>query len=65
MYTSIDTAGLQTATVDLNHIHKARFSIQHSLVSLFTCLKEAQKAINSLLSLFLWMEEHFSPSCMF
>ena len=26
--TSIDTAGLQTATVHVSHIHKARYSIQ-------------------------------------
>ena len=29
--TSIDTAGLQTATVDANHIYKARYSVQLSI----------------------------------
>ena len=47
--TSIDTSGLQTATVDVNHIHKARYFIQQSVVSIYTCLKEALEAINSAL----------------
>ena len=37
--TAIDKVGLQTATVDLNHIHKARYSVQLSVVSIYTCLK--------------------------
>ena len=37
--TAIDKVGLQTATVDLNHIHKARYSFQLSVVSIYTCLK--------------------------
>ena len=43
--TSIDTAGLQTATVDVNHIHKARYSVQLSVLSIYTCLKEAHKQV--------------------
>ena len=35
----IDTAGLQTATADVNHIHKARNYVQLSVVSIYTCLK--------------------------
>ena len=38
--TSIDTAGLQTTTVDLNHIHKVRYSFQLPVVSIYTCLKK-------------------------
>ena len=41
--TSIDTAGLQTATVDVNHIHKARYSVQLSVVSIYTCLSSQSK----------------------
>ena len=51
-YTSINTAGLQTATVDVNHIHKARYSVQQSVVSIYTCFKKAHKASNSVLPLF-------------
>ena len=63
--TSMGTAGLQTATVDVNHIHKARYSVQLSLVSIYTCLKKAHKASNSVLSLFSWAEERSSSSPMF
>ena len=63
--TSIDTAGLQTATVDVNHIHKVRYSVQLSVVSIYTSLKEAHKASNSLLPLFSWEEESSSSTHMF
>ena len=63
--TSIDTAGLQTATVDVNHIHKARYSVQLSIVSIYTCLKKVHKASNSVLSLFSWAQERSSSSRMF
>ena len=63
--TSIDTAGLQTATVDVNHIHKARYSVQLSIVSIYTCLKKARKASNSVLPLFSWAQERSSSSRMF
>ena len=63
--TSIGTSGLQTATVDVNHIHKARYSFQLSLVSIYTCLEKAHKASNSVLSLFSWSEERSSSSPMF
>ena len=63
--TSIDTAGLQTAAVNVNHIHKARHSVQLFVVSISTCFKEAHKASNSVLPLFSWVEERSSSSCMF
>ena len=63
--TSIDTSGLQTTTVDVNHIHKARYSFQLSVVSIYTCLKEAHEAINSALLLVSLVEERCSSSCMF
>ena len=43
---AIDTVGIQTATVDVNHIHKARYSVQLSVVSIYTCLKEAHRSSN-------------------
>ena len=61
--TCIDTAYLQTA--DVNHIPKARYSDELSAVSIYTCLKKAHKASNSILSLFSWAGERSSSSRMF
>ena len=61
--TCIDTACLQTA--DVNHIPKARYSDELSAVSIYTCLKKAHKASNSVLSVFSWAEERSSSSRMF
>ena len=63
--TSIDIAGLQTATIDVNHIHKARYTVQLSVVSMYTCLKKADKASNSVLPLFSLAVERCSSSRMF
>ena len=51
--------------MDVNHNHKVRYSIQLSVLLIQTCLKEALKASNSALLLFLWVEEHSSSSYMF
>ena len=40
---SIYTVGLQTATVDVNHIHKARYSVQLSVVLIYICLSSQSK----------------------
>ena len=56
--TSINTAGLQTVTVDINHIYKVKYSIQLFVVPICICLKEAHKGSNSVLLLHLWAEEH-------
>ena len=63
--TSIDTVGLQTATVDANPIHKARYSVQLSVVSIYTYFKKAHEAINSVLLLFSWAKERSSSNHMF
>ena len=63
--TSIYTAGLETATVEVNLVHKARYSVQLSVVLIYICLKEALKASNSVLSLCSWAEERFLVSRMF
>ena len=60
--TSIYAAGLQTATVDVNHIHKARYSVQLSVVPIYRCLKEVHEASNSVLPLYSWVEERSSSS---
>ena len=62
---SIYTAGLQTATVDVNHIHKARYLLQLSVVPIYICLKEAHEASNSVLPLHSWVEERSLSSHMF
>ena len=64
-HTSIITAALQTATVDVNHIHKARYSVQLSVVSIYNCLEQVDKAINFVLPLFSLAEERSSYSRMF
>ena len=51
--------------MDVNHIHKASYSVQLSVVSIYTCLKKAHKASNSVLPLFSWVEECSSSSRMF
>ena len=57
---SIDTAGLKT--LDVNHNHKATYSVQVLVLSIYTCLREAHKASNSALLLFWWAEERSSSS---
>ena len=49
----IDTAGLQTATADVNHIHKARNYVQLSVVSIYTCLKEGCKVKFRIATIFV------------
>ena len=39
------TAGLQTATVEVNLIHKAKYSVRLSVVQICICLKEASKTV--------------------
>ena len=63
--TSIYTAGLETATVEVNLVHKAMYSVQLSVVPIYICLKEALKASNSVLPLCSWAEERFLFSRMF
>ena len=63
--TSMDAAGLQTAIADVNHIHKARYSVQLSIVSISTCLKAAQEPSNSVPPLYSRVEERSLSSHMF
>ena len=60
--TSSYTAGLQTATAEVNFIHKARYSAQLSVVSICFCLKEAS---NSVLPPYSWAGERSLFSLMF
>ena len=62
---SIDTIGLQTASVDVNHIHKARYSVQLSIVAMYACLKEAHAQSQTELSLFSWADEIAKTNIMF
>ena len=63
--TSIDTVGLQTATVDANPIHKVRYSVQLSVVSIYTYFKKAHEASNSIMVLFSWVKKLSSSNHMF
>ena len=56
------TAGLQTASVEVNLIHKARYSVRLSVVQICICLKEASKTV---LPSYSWTEEHSLFSRMF
>ena len=56
------TAGLQTASVEVNLIHKARYSVRLSVVQICICLKEASKAV---LPSYSWTEEPSLFSRMF
>ena len=63
--TSIDTANIKTATVDVNHIYKARYSVQLTFLSKYNRLKEPHEASKYVLPLFSWAEERSSSICMF
>ena len=56
------TAGLQTASVEVNLIHKARYSVRLSVVQICICLKEASKTV---LPSYSWTEEPSLFSRMF
>ena len=60
--TSSYTAGLQTATVEVNLVHKARHSVQLSVVPICICLKEASKTV---LPPYLRVDKRSLFSCMF
>ena len=51
--------------MDVNLIHKARYSVQLSAVPIYICLKEVHEASNSVLPLYSWAEERSSSSRMF
>ena len=61
----IETIGLQTAALDVNHIHKGRYAIQLSLVAIYACLKEAYTQSNSEVSIFQWANEVAKHNLMF
>ena len=42
---SIYRDGLQTATLNVNHIHKARHCVQLFVVTIYICLKKAHKKL--------------------
>ena len=42
----IETIGLQTAALDVNHIHKGRYAIQLPLVAIYSSLKKAHEKWN-------------------
>ena len=46
-------------------IHKAKYSVQVSVVPIYICLEEALEAGNSVLPPYSWAEECSLFSCMF
>ena len=62
---AIDTIGLETAVLDVNHIHKAGYSLQLSVVVIYACLKEAYTHSKSGLPLFTWAGEVAKSNHMF
>ena len=62
---AIDTIGLETAVLDVNHIHKARYSLQLSVVVIYACLKEAYAHSKSDLPFFTWAGEVAKSNHMF
>ena len=60
----IYTVVLQTATVDVNHIRQARYSVQLSVAPIYISLKKAQKGSNFVLLLYSWAKERSSSSRM-
>ena len=62
--TSIYPAGLKIAAVNVNHIHKSRYSVWLSALPIYVSLN-SHGAINSVLLLYSWAEERSSSSRMF
>ena len=61
----IETIGLQTADVDINHIHKGRYAIQLSSTAIFACLKAAYTQSQSDNPLLDWANEMAKQNLMF
>ena len=61
----IETIGLQTAAVDVNHIHKGRYAIQLSSTAIFACLKAAYTQSQSDNPLLNWANEMAKQNLMF
>ena len=53
---NLTTIGLETACADVNHIKKARYSVQLCFCALFSCLKDAYSALGGSGDLFQWAE---------
>ena len=61
----MDTTGLKTASLDVNHIHKGNYAIQLSSVAIYTCLKTAHERSKSEISLFEWASNISKENLMF
>ena len=62
---AIETIGLETAFLDVNHIHKARYAVQLSVVAIYSCLKEAHLNSQSSEPLFSWAKACAKTNNMF
>ena len=61
----IETIGLQTAALDVNHIHRGRYVIQLSSVGIYACLKAAYAKSNADMPIFEWANEIAKDNLMF
>ena len=61
----IETIGLQTAALDVNHIHRGRYVIQLSSVGIYACLKAAYAQSNADMPIFEWVNEIAKDYLMF
>ena len=64
-YKQIGTIGLQTAALDVNHIHRGRYVIQLSSVGIYACLKAAYAQKNLDMPIFEWVNEIAKDNLMF
>ena len=61
----LETVGLKTATLDVNHIHKSRYAIQLSSVAINTCLKRTLEKSMSESQILEWANEVSKSNLMF
>ena len=61
----IETIGLQTAALEVNHIHRGRYVIQLSSAGIYDCLKAAYAQSNSDMPIFEWANEIAKDNLMF
>ena len=61
----IETIGLQTAALDVNHIRRGRYVIQLSSVGIYACLKAVYAQSNSVMPIFEWANEIAKDNLMF
>ena len=62
---TLDTIGISTASIDVNHIHKARYSVQLSVVAIYAALKDAHRKSTCSKPLMEWANDVAKSNIMF